>query len=175
LPARFNNLPYPDAQFDAVIASMILDHVDDLRGFLLDAVRVIDKTSSNARVILLQGAPYNEVQKLINTVCTPLSGKDAGPAHQGLLLHSSRKILAELGFGRTSLHPLSASYSFDENSPSDRSNEIAEMLYNVWFPGEKKHEQMKRELTFPIENLLHDHPGFLQNELVILEAVLNDH
>ncbi|GFF25074.1 uncharacterized methyltransferase BPUM_2363 [Aspergillus udagawae] len=175
LPAHFNNLPYPDAQFDAVIASMILDHVDDLRGFLLDAVRVIDKTSSNARVILIQGAPYNEVQKLINIVCTPLSGKDAGPGHQGLLLHSSRKILAELGFGRTSLHPLSASYSFDENSPSDRSNELAEMLYNVWFPGEKKHDQMKRELTFPIENLLHDHPVFLQNELVILEAVLNDH
>ncbi|GIK05445.1 hypothetical protein Aspvir_009555 [Aspergillus viridinutans] len=175
LPTPFNNLPYPDAQFDAVIVTMILDYVDDLRDFLLEAVRVIDKSSSNARIILIQGAPYNEVQKLMNTVCTPLSCKNTGTAHQGLLLHSAMKILAEIGFGGTSLRPLSTSYSFDENSSSNRSNALVEMLPNVWFPGEKKHEQMKRELAFPIEKLLHDHPGFLQNELVILEAVLDDH
>ncbi|EAW16829.1 uncharacterized protein NFIA_001780 [Aspergillus fischeri NRRL 181] len=175
LATLFNNLPYADAQFDCVVATMILDYIDDLRGFLLEVVRVVDKSSSNARVILIQGAPYNEVQRLVNTVCTPLSGKNMGPAHQGMLLYSAMKILADIGFGRTSFHPLSTSYSFDENSPSDRSNELAEMLCDVWFPGEEKHEQMKQQLISPIENLLRDHPGFLQNELVILEAVLDDH
>ncbi|PKX89279.1 uncharacterized protein P174DRAFT_470423 [Aspergillus novofumigatus IBT 16806] len=175
LATPFSNLPYPDAQFDAVIAATILDYVDDLRGFLLEVVRVVDKSSSNPRVILIQAAPYNEVQKLMNTVCTPLSGTKPGPAHQGLLLHSAMKILADIGFGRTSLHPLSTSYSFDENSSSGRSNELAEMLCNVWFPGEEKHEQMKQQLISPIENLLLDHPGFLQNELVILEALQDDH
>jgi phenylpyruvate tautomerase PptA (4-oxalocrotonate tautomerase family) len=48
------------------------------------------------------------------------------------------------------------------------------MLCNVWFPGEEKHQQMKQQLISPIENLLHDHPGFLQNELVVLEAVSDD-
>ncbi|GFF73968.1 hypothetical protein IFM61392_05277 [Aspergillus lentulus] len=175
LATPFDNLPYADAQFDAVIATMSLHYVDDLRGFLLEVVRVVNKSSSNARVILIQAAPYNEVQKLVNTVCTPLSGTNPGPAHQGLLLLSAKKVLAEIGFGRTSLHPLSTSYSFGGNSPSDRSNEVAELLHNVWFHGEEKHEQMKQQLIPPIQNLLHDHPGFLQNELVILEAVLDGH
>ncbi|KAH2111369.1 hypothetical protein KXW75_006782 [Aspergillus fumigatus] len=170
-----NNLPYADAQFDCVIAALVLDSVDDLRGVLLEVVRVVDKSSSNARVILVQGAPYNEVQKLVNAVCTPLSSKSIGPAHQGLLLHSAMKILTDIGFGMTSLHPLSTSYSFDDKSSSDRSNDLAEMLGNVWFPGEEKLAQMKQQLISPIENLLHDHPGFLQNELVILEAVLHAH
>ncbi|RHZ66731.1 uncharacterized protein CDV56_106315 [Aspergillus thermomutatus] len=171
LPSALINLLYPDARFEAVIATLILDYIDDLRGFLLEVVRVVNKSSSNARVILIQGAPYNEVHKLMNTMCTPLSGKNAGPAHQGLLLHSASKILAEMGFGRTSLHPLSTSYSFNEDSSSDRSNKLAEMFQNVWFTGEEKYEQMKQQLVFPIENLLHDHPGFIQNDLVIMEAV----
>lgn len=172
LPIPSNSLPYPDGQFDAVIATTILDSVDDIRGFLLEVVRVIDKSSSNARVILIQGAPYNEIQKLMNTMCTPLREKNAGPAHQGLLLRSAMKILAEIGFGRTSLHSLSSSYSFDEDSSSDRSNELAEMLRDVWFPGKEKHEQ---QLISAIENLLRDHPGFVQNELVIMEAASDEH
>lgn len=55
------NIPYSDNTFDAVVAMWLFHYVIDLEKSLEEMARVADSSAPNARLVIVQGAPDNEV------------------------------------------------------------------------------------------------------------------
>lgn len=166
-------LPYLDNQFDAPVATMVLDHVHDIPEFVRELVRVTKSSAENSRIMLIQAAPDNEVLKMLSSV-SPVSADIPGPNHQGLLLQSARRILSTNGFENISFHRFNTSYTFVEEYTSDRPN-IADFLLESWFAGDGQYERMKEQLAGPLDGLLRDHPDFIWNGLVLMETQRDPH
>ncbi len=65
------NLPFEDNKFDAAVTLWILHYVDDLEQSLAEMARVVDPNAPNVRIVIVQGAPDNEVVNLINKAALP--------------------------------------------------------------------------------------------------------
>ncbi|OJI98279.1 hypothetical protein ASPVEDRAFT_147526 [Aspergillus versicolor CBS 583.65] len=80
------DLPYGDRRFDSAVAPWALDQTEDLYKSLREITRVVNLLAPNARIVLTQGTPDNEIVNLVNEVCAPLSARSPSINHQGYLL-----------------------------------------------------------------------------------------
>jgi hypothetical protein len=84
---------YTDSSLETVIGTWILDHVPDVTQMVQEMVRITDRSAAQPRIILLQGAPWNEVLRFQNAICTPLARKSQAPRHQGYTCSTRRSRL----------------------------------------------------------------------------------
>lgn len=140
------DIPFADATFDAVVAMWVLHYVDDLEKSLQEMARVTDRSAPNARLIIVQGAPDNEVIHLMNSICAPISAENNRPNHQGYLLRTAAEVFTKCGFADVSLHRVEAFCEFREEDLEERCNEAAEVVAGLWCLNDANFEQMKHAL-----------------------------
>lgn len=115
-----DRIPFPAGMFHVSLASWKLDYADDLGKALQELVRVT-KRSSGSKIIIIQGAPDNEVLQF-------LKSENSDPPHQGLQLRSAWNYLAGHGFSDVSLQRIDAHYEFPEEDSSERCKAATEFL-----------------------------------------------
>ncbi|KAJ5173696.1 uncharacterized protein N7500_001627 [Penicillium coprophilum] len=164
------NIPFPDAKFDAVVAMWVLHYVDDLEKSLREMVRVADRSNPNARIIIVQGAPDNQLVNLLNDVCGPLSAENTRVDHQGYLLHVAAKVFAEHGFGKIETSRVNAFCAFPEEDLAERCQKAAEVLAGFWFKEDPNYEQMEKALIPHLELHFRDREHAVGDEVAILVA-----
>lgn len=157
-------LPFPAGTFDVVLAPWKLDTVVDIEAVLGEIVRVTTRTS-RSRIVILQGAPDNEVVQFLNT--TPSLPQ---VSHQGHALRLSGDYLADRAFGDISLRRIHGQYMFSEKDVSERCKAAASMLSAGSFGLEDRDELISR-LDLHFQGSKHT----IGNQMVMLEAkpVLN--
>ncbi|MGC5401313.1 class I SAM-dependent methyltransferase [Streptomyces sp. DT20] len=145
VPGHAESLPFPDRSFDAVLAAWVLPYVDDLEQSVREMARVCDIGHPQARIVLIGGAPDNELVGLLNETCVPLSGEPLD--HQGFLLATAAEILAPLGFRHFSLHRTEAALHFPETAPEERVHAAAGSLVNLWYEDHPRAPDMRRAIA----------------------------
>ncbi|KAM5443604.1 hypothetical protein MferCBS31731_001377 [Microsporum ferrugineum] len=170
LPGTAENIPFPDNNFDAVVSMWILHYVHDLEKSLREMARVVDQHLPNAKIVIVQGAPDNEVINLVNYVCAPLSTENNRFDHQGFLLHKASEIFREEGFGDITLRRVDVHCKFPEKDLSERCANAAEILATVWFETDPNLAEMKREMIPVLEAHFAHRPNAIGDEGVILIA-----
>jgi SAM-dependent methyltransferase len=164
------NIPFPDRMFDAVVAMWVMHYVDDLEISLREMARVADITNPNARLIVVQGAPDNQLVNLLNDICAPLSTENSRVDHQGYLLHVAAKVFSEHGFGQIETYRVNAFCAFPEEDPKERCQKAAEVLVGFWFKEDPNYEQMKKALIPHLELHFRDRQYAIGDEVAILMA-----
>ncbi|PHH74762.1 hypothetical protein CDD80_2860 [Ophiocordyceps camponoti-rufipedis] len=166
-------LPYPDDNFDAVVAMWILHYVDDLDKSLSEMARVVDRQAPEARIVLVQGAPDNEVVNLINIACAPIAALDSDEPtvdHQGFLLSRACEIFRAHGFGNITIEPVKAFCGFPEQDLSVRCCKAAEVLANFWYYSHPRIEEMKKAFIPVLERHFKYKPHEVGDQAVVLVA-----
>jgi SAM-dependent methyltransferase len=164
------NIPFPDGKFDAVVAMWVMHYVDDLEKSLREMARVADITNPNARLVVVQGAPDNQLVNLLNDVCAPLSAENSRIDHQGYLLHTAARIFSEHGFGKIETFRVNAFCAFPEEDMMERCQKAAEVLVGFWFKQDPNYEQMKTALIPHLKLHFKDRPHAIGDEVAILSA-----
>ena len=164
------NIPYPDRYFDAVVAMWVMHYVEDLERSLREMVRVTDPAAPNSRIVLVQGAPENEIIDLMNTVCAPASASNRRPNHQGYLLHKAAKIFTKCGFGDISLHRVDAYCEFLEEDLTIRCEKAAEVVAGLWCLDDANFELMKQALIPRLSFNFKDRPHAIGDQVAVLVA-----
>ncbi|KAI9368315.1 S-adenosyl-L-methionine-dependent methyltransferase [Aspergillus egyptiacus] len=160
-------LPFEDSKFDGVLSMLTLDFVPSLEQALSELIRVTNSSSPNATITIVQGAPNDEVTKLLNTLCLPLAAAGSEPIHQGYLLQCASEVLAQKGFADISLQRVRAHYVFDvPDAIEQAADEISGFLYRE----DNSHGKMKEAMRPHLQHLFEEHPGVLRNDLVMLVA-----
>ncbi|KAF4170029.1 hypothetical protein CNMCM6936_005174 [Aspergillus lentulus] len=163
------NIPFPDGNFDAVVAMWVMHYVDDLEASLQEMARVADINNPNARLIVVQGAPDNQVVNLLNDVCVPLSRENTRD-HQGYLLYTAAKVFSERGFGQIETFRVNAFCAFPEKDMMERCTKAAEVLVGLWFKEDPNYAKMTEALIPHLELHFRDREHAIGNEAVILMA-----
>lgn len=167
------NLPYGDNTFDAAVALWILHYVDDLEKSLAEMARVVDPTAPNSRLVIVQGAPDNEVVNLINKACAPIAAQNMeGSAidHQGLLLATAARVFTRHGFGDISLERVDAHCNFPEADVSVRCERAADVLTNFWYLEHPRADEMKSAFQPVLAEQFADREFEVGDQAVILIA-----
>ncbi|KAL3493984.1 S-adenosyl-L-methionine-dependent methyltransferase [Aspergillus germanicus] len=138
---------YPDSSFETVLGTWILDHVSGVTQTVQDIVRITDRSAAQPRIILLQGAPWNEVLRFRNAICTPLAGRSQASSHQGYLLDAAIKTLSRHGFDRATSREVSVACSFLEEDFEERCNRAAQILADLWHSDDPKKGEMRSALV----------------------------
>ncbi|OAA64044.1 Methyltransferase type 11 [Cordyceps fumosorosea ARSEF 2679] len=139
------HLPFKDNKFDAAVAVWQLHYVQDLELSLREMTRVVDATAPNARIVIVQGAPDNEVAKLTNKACAEIveegmaKGESAAD-HHGLLLATAARVFTQRGFGDIEVCHVQMACNFPEEDVETRCQVAAEVLTNFWY---KEHERVE--------------------------------
>jgi SAM-dependent methyltransferase len=134
LPGRAEDLPVPDGQVDAAVATWVLHYTDDPRAAVREMVRVVDRSHPRARIVLVQGAPDNQLIGLWNRVCAPPAGQR--PDHQGYLLTVAARELAAGGFEDISFTRAPVDVVFPEAGPEAKAQAAARALAEFWNTGD---------------------------------------
>lgn len=145
VPGHAESLPFPDGRFDAVLAAWVLPYVDDLERSVREMARVCDLDHPEARVVLIGGAPDNELVGLLNETCVPLAGEPHD--HQGFLLATAAEVLAEHGFRHFSLHRTEAALHFPEIAPDERVRAAATALVGLWYEDHPRAADMREAIA----------------------------
>ncbi|SDY98668.1 Methyltransferase domain-containing protein [Amycolatopsis xylanica] len=168
LPGRAESLPFTDGTFDAVIATWILPYVDDLERAVREMARVCDPRHPAAKIVLIGGAPDNELVSILNQACVPLAGEPHD--HQGHLLAVAAGILAGEGFGDFTLYRTEASLRFPEPDPEARVHAAAETLVNFWFEGHPAGAELRRAVKPVIRRHFERRPHAIGDQGTVLVA-----
>ncbi|PLB46582.1 putative 2-heptaprenyl-1,4-naphthoquinone methyltransferase [Aspergillus steynii IBT 23096] len=164
------NIPYPDAHFDAVVAMWVMHYVQDLEKSLREIVRVTDRSAPNSRIVIVQGAPDNEIIDLMNTVCAPLSASNPLPNHQGYLLHKAAEVFAACEFGNITFHRVDAYCEFTEQDLSDRCEQAAGVIAGLWCLDDSNFNGMKQALIPRLRFHFLDRPHAIGDQVAVLVA-----
>ncbi|MEU7163917.1 methyltransferase domain-containing protein [Streptomyces morookaense] len=148
LPGRAEQLPFPDAAFDAAIATWVLHYCDDPDAAVAELARVVDPGHPEAKVVLVQGAPDNELIALWNTTCAGLLGEPRD--HQGYLLSRAAHILADRGFADISFTRARVDVVFPETGPEARAGAAAQVLSEFWNTGHPDLAGLRAALLPPL-------------------------
>ncbi|EPE26553.1 S-adenosyl-L-methionine-dependent methyltransferase [Glarea lozoyensis ATCC 20868] len=170
---RAEALPYSDDSFDAVVAMWILHYVSDVEKALEEMVRVANRKAANARIVIVRGAPDNELVNLINNICAPIAALDAKEnyvSHQGFLLTTATRIFSKNGFGDISLERVHAHCNFPETDFTLRCSKAAEILSEFWYRDHPRLEQMRTALLPALEKHFEDSPFKIGDQAVMLVA-----
>ncbi|WP_116209552.1 methyltransferase domain-containing protein [Streptomyces olivoreticuli] len=144
LSGRSEQLPLPDAQFDAAVATWVLHYTDDPEASVAEMARTVDRAHPEAKIVLVQGAPDNELIELWNRTCAPLIGEPRD--HQGYLLTLAARVLAEHGFDDISFTRARVDVVFPEEGPENKANAAAEVLADFWNTGHPRLGQLREAL-----------------------------
>ncbi|MDH6133396.1 SAM-dependent methyltransferase [Kitasatospora sp. MAA4] len=148
LPGCAEQLPLADASVDAAVATWMLHYADDPQAAVAELARVVDPAHPEAKVVLVQGSPDNELIDLWNRVCAPLTGEQ--PDHQGQLLTLAARTLAEHGFQDIALHPVAVRVAFPEPGPHAKAEAAADALADFWHTGHAQRDQLRAALLAPL-------------------------
>ncbi|KAF2212207.1 hypothetical protein CERZMDRAFT_59124 [Cercospora zeae-maydis SCOH1-5] len=162
-------IPYPDAFFDATVAMWVMHYVDDLEQSLREMVRVTDRKAPGSKIVIVQGAPYNEVIGHINDSCMPLAAS-ALPSHQGYLLHRAAEVFKDSGFGNISLHAVNSVCEFPEADLDERCRVAAEIIAGHWGLGEGNFGKMKESLMPQLKVHFAERPHGIGDQAAVLVA-----
>ncbi|MFI1801694.1 methyltransferase domain-containing protein [Streptomyces sp. NPDC020379] len=168
LPGRAEQLPLADASVDAAVATWMLHYTDDPRAAVAELARVVDTAHPEAKVVLVQGSPDNELIDLWNRCCAPLVGQR--PDHQGHLLTLAAEILAEHGFEDIALHPVAVRVRFPESGPHAKAEAAADALADFWHTGHAQRDQLRAALLAPLTEHFADGADSISDNGVLLVA-----
>ncbi|KAG2414616.1 hypothetical protein HFD88_003807 [Aspergillus terreus] len=163
-------IPFRDRTFDAAVAMWILHYVDDLDKSLREVARVVDPSRPNSRIVIVQGAPDNEVVNLLNDICAPLSAQNTAIDHQGYLLNAAAAVFAEYGFNDVKVFRVNAYCAFPEKDVTERCQKAAEVLAGFWFRDDPNFVQMKEALIPHLKLHFKDRPYAINDEVAVLVA-----
>ena len=168
-------LPFPDNRFDAAVALWILHYVDDLEQSLSEMARVVDSAAPNARIVIVQGAPDNEVVNLINKACASIAEESMFPGesaidHQGFLLDAAAKVFTRHGFGDISVSRVDAYCNFAESDLYVRCNKAADVLTDFWYKDHPRNKDMKEAFQPILMEHFASRPLEVGDQAVILIA-----
>ncbi|MEU8975305.1 methyltransferase domain-containing protein [Streptomyces monashensis] len=144
LAGRAEQLPLADGEFDAALATWVLHYTDDPDAAVTEMARTVDRTHPEAKVVLVQGAPDNELIALWNRTCASLIGE--APDHQGHLLTRAARILAAHGFEDLSFHRARVDVVFPEAGPEAKAQAAAGVLADFWNTGHPQLVQLREAL-----------------------------
>ncbi|GAA4225819.1 hypothetical protein GCM10022254_08570 [Actinomadura meridiana] len=167
-PGHAEALPFPDRSFDFVLAAWMLPYVQDLRAALHEIARVCDNEDPDATIVIVGGASDNELVRLLNDVCIPLSGEE--PDHQGFLLVEAARAFAEHGFTDFSLLRTEAALHFPETSEDDRIKSAATTLADFWFEGHPRSVDMRLALEPALREHFAHRPHAIGDQGIALVA-----
>jgi SAM-dependent methyltransferase len=168
LPGHAEALPFSDRSFDAVMAAWVLPYVDDLVRAVREMVRVCDDTDPAARIVLVGGGPDNELVSLLNEACVPLA--DEPHDHQGFLLATAARVLAEAGLSRLTLWRTEAALHFPESSLDERVTAAAAVLVDLWYDGHPRTTEMNAALRPVLRRHFAQRPHAIGDQGVVLIA-----
>ncbi|KAF4470142.1 methyltransferase [Fusarium albosuccineum] len=169
----FEEIPFADNRFDAVVALWALHHVQDLGKCLSEMARVVDPTAPNARIIIVQGAPDNEAINLINKVCGPIAQETMSGSvidHQGVLLATASRIFNEYGFGNITLERVDVHCKFPAEEISLRCEKAASVLTDLWYKDHPRANDMKEAFQSVLREHFANRPFEIGDQAVILVA-----
>ncbi|GLI74766.1 hypothetical protein PoHVEF18_003014 [Penicillium ochrochloron] len=146
------NVLFLDGKFDAVVAM------------------VADITNPNARLVVVQGAPDDQLVNLLNDFCAPLSAENTRIDHQGYILHTTAKIFSENGFRKIEAFRVNAFWAIPEEDLEERCQKAADVLVGFWFKKDPNYEQMKTALIPHLKLHFKDRPHAIGDEVAILSA-----
>ncbi len=125
---------------------------------------------NNARLVIVQGAPDNQLVNLLNDVYAPLSAENSRIDHQGFLLHTAARIFSEHGVGKIETFRVNAFCAFPEEDITERCQKAAEVLVGFWFKEDPNYEQMKTALIPHLKLHFKHRPHAIGDEVAILSA-----
>ncbi|MFE0459474.1 methyltransferase domain-containing protein [Kitasatospora sp. NPDC058965] len=144
LPGRAEELPFSDGGFDAGVATWVLHYCDDPDRAVAELARVVDRSHPEAKVVLVQGAPDNELIALWNRTCADLLGEPRD--HQGYLLSRAAAILAERGFADVSFTRARVDVVFPEAGAEAKAAAAAQVLAAFWNTGDPRLAELSAAL-----------------------------
>ncbi|MCL3992130.1 class I SAM-dependent methyltransferase [Streptomyces lavenduligriseus] len=144
LSGRAEQLPVDDRSFDAAVATWVLHYTDDPEAAVAEMARAVDMSRPEAKVVLVQGAPDNELIGLWNRICAPLTGE--APDHQGYLLSRAAGVLARHGFTDLAFTRAHVDVVFPEDGPEARSQAAASALAAFWNTGHPRLADLREAL-----------------------------
>ncbi|MCJ0871200.1 methyltransferase domain-containing protein [Streptomyces sp. AP-93] len=165
---RAEALPLPDDSFDAVVATWVLHYTEDPDAAVSEMLRVLDLSHPAAKVVLIQGAPDNEMVRLLNTHCTAIAGEQ--PDHQGYLLTRAARLLAEAGLDDISFRRVGARLALDGPTPQDSAGAAAGLLADFWHTGHPRNPDMREALGAELAPAFASGPHTVQDDAVLLIA-----
>lgn len=168
VPGRAESLPFADSTFDAVIATWILPYVDDLAQSVREMARVCDVDHPEAKIVLIGGAPDNELVNILNQACVPLAGEPHD--HQGFLLAAAAEVLADQGFPEFALLRTEAALHFPEADLDDRVRAASTTLVNFWYEGHPESAAMRRATEPVLREHFERRPHAIGDQGTILVA-----
>ncbi|MEU8512896.1 methyltransferase domain-containing protein [Kitasatospora sp. NPDC048722] len=144
LPGRAEQLPVGDGEFDAIVATWVLHYTDDPDAAVAEMARAVDRTHPEARIVIVQGAPDNELIGLWNRTCAHLIGEPRD--HQGFLLTRAAHVLAEHGFDDIGFTRGRVDVVFPEEGAEAKARAAAEVLADFWNTGHPRLAQLREAL-----------------------------
>ncbi|MFH8470800.1 methyltransferase domain-containing protein [Streptomyces sp. NPDC017991] len=169
LPGHAEALPFPDAAFDAVLACWVLPYADDPDRAVREMARVCERGTPGSRVVLIGGAPDNELVSLLNEVCVPLAGEPHD--HQGHLLADAARTLGESGFPVISLHRTEAALHFPEIDLEQRITIAAATLTDFWYEDHPRAADMREALRPALRRHFARRPHAIGDQGIVLMAL----
>jgi SAM-dependent methyltransferase len=160
-PGRGEALPVQDAEFDAVMATSVLQYTSDPFVSVAEMARA-SGDAAGARVVLVQAAPMNHMVELYN-----LTASVAGTprAHHGWLLAGAIDVLELRGF-TINLATVRASVRW----PNPDAKVAASLLQRLHFAGHRRAEEMRSLLQDRLQAIFADSGGVLRDDGVMLVA-----
>ncbi|GJJ13862.1 hypothetical protein Clacol_008119 [Clathrus columnatus] len=163
-------LPSPDVQpgtFDGVLLNWIL-HLVPFPGDYIDHALKTISPSGNARIIVIQAAPDNELVNLINEAS---QGLNLPIQHHGSLLHQAEDKCKAAGFQAIRFIRSQGSINFGSIRGDERVEMAASLLSRLYTADESLQGQLEERL----QNLLKVHflfklSGEITSQTVILVA-----
>ncbi|WP_437489913.1 class I SAM-dependent methyltransferase [Sorangium sp. So ce1014] len=145
LHGRAESLPLEEDTFDGVVSAWVLHYVDDVVGAVQEMIRVCDKRDPGSRIVIVQGAPDNEMVGLLNSNCCAVAGDEA--EHHGHLLATAADVLWSHGFKNVDMVRVNVELRCDEADLEERIARAAEVLQRFWYDRHPAAEIMKMRLS----------------------------
>jgi hypothetical protein len=134
----------------------------------------VNAKAPNARIVIVQGSPDNEVVNIINRACAPIAEKSGlkGSAydHQGYLLAECARIFTRHGFGKITLKRSNAWVNFKSEPLERRIEEAAEVLTGFWYSGHPEQSTMKKAFVPVLQEHFADRDYEVGDQSIILIA-----
>ncbi|MFI6156269.1 class I SAM-dependent methyltransferase [Kitasatospora sp. NPDC051170] len=168
LPGWAEELPLGDGEFDAAVGAWLLHYTDDPDMAVTEMARTVDASHPEAKVVLVQGAPDNELIALWNRACAPLLGEPED--HQGYLLGRAVHLLAEHGFAEVSSTRARVDVVFPEEGAEAKARAAAEALAGYWNPGHPRLAALREALLPPLREHFATGTDRIGDDAVVLVA-----
>ncbi|MFF4590709.1 methyltransferase domain-containing protein [Streptomyces sp. NPDC001388] len=168
LPGRAEQLPFADGQFDAAVATWVLHYTDDPAAAVAEMARTVDRAHPEAKVVLVQGAPDNELVELWNRTCADLIGEPRD--HQGYLLSLAAGVLAEHGFDDIALTRARVDVVFPEDGAEAKAQAASEVLAAFWNTGHPRLGRLREALLPALRAHFADGTDRFNDDAVMLTA-----